>query len=291
MTMTTKPDHINGAPTVRRAIGSPLLPAGSAGAVGKWYPTQWRRIGGKKLLPIAATAFIADDFTARYTPGFLTFVYAAGCGFHPHNPAAAGLAGLARRLSAPLHKLSATTQADPTRRLRELNRDRYGALTTSEDGYLCSDLGFDTWTFQVLVPVGVPLEGSPVTVRERGLSVRLPHNLGSEEFEKRLHEMLRDDSLGAWLDSPDGIRHCAMAGLDPDTIRRHSAYGFNGAWRKSVANEIYFFRPQTFDVDRLIRICEIIVHRHIVEGSVVNTSWLSRGQGFQKVLPTAPSIE
>lgn len=39
-----------------------------------------------------------------------------------------------------------------------------------------------------------------------------------------------------------------------------------------------------------IRICEVIVYRHTVEGSVANTSWLSRGQGFRKVLPTVPSI-
>lgn len=290
--MTTKTNGSDKKLPSKREIGSTLLPQGSAGAVTRWYPTQWPRLGGRKLLPLAKSAFMADDFLARYQPGFLTFVYAAGCGFHPHNPSAAGLAGLARRLSAPLHKLSATTQADPTRRLRELNRDRYGALTTSEDGYLCSELGFDTWTFQVLVPAGVPLEGSPVTVRERGLSVQLPHDLGSEEFEKRLHGMLRHDSLGSWLESEDGIRHCAMAGINPNTIRRHSAYGFNGTWRKSVANEIYFFRPQTFDVDRLIRICEVIVYRHVMLGSAVaNVSWLSRGQGFRKVLPTARSIE
>ena len=35
-----------------------------------------------------------------------------------------------------------------TDRLRELNHDRYGSLTSSADGYPCSDRGFDNWIFQ-----------------------------------------------------------------------------------------------------------------------------------------------
>ncbi|WP_197432829.1 hypothetical protein, partial [Methylobacterium sp. CCH7-A2] len=137
-------------------------------------PVNYRNDGRSE----SESAFLTDAFLSRYRPGFLTFAYAAGCGYHPHNPAAQGLFGIARRLNAPLHKLSATTQSDPTTRLRELNRGRYGALTMTEDGHLCSELGFNTWTFQVLLPVGSPLERSPVTVQERGLSVRLPHDLG-----------------------------------------------------------------------------------------------------------------
>lgn len=284
--MTTENDDTNTKLHSKREIGSPLLPEGSAGAVQRWYPTQWPRVCGKALLPLPDDAFLTDTFLSRYRPGFLTFAYAGGCGYHPHSPAAQGLAGIARQLNAPLHKLSATTQSDPTNRLRELNRGRYGALRMTEEGHLCSGLGFDTWTFQVLLPVGKPLEGSPVTVEERGLSVRLPADLGSEEFEKRLHDMMKDSSLGAWLDTPDGIAHCKMAGIDRNTIRLYSTYGFNAAWRRSVANEIYFFRPKTDDVDRLIRIIEVIIHRHVTLGAAMNNvSWLSLGQGITKVKP------
>lgn len=284
--MTTKTDDTEKKPLSKREIGGALLPAGSAGAVQRWYPTQWPRICGTKLLPLPDDAFLTDTFLSRYRPGFLTFAYAAGCGYHPHNPAAQGLAGIARSLCAPLHKLSATTQSDPTTRLRELNRGRYGALTMTKEGYLCSGLGFDTWTFQVLLPVGGPLEGSPVTVQERGLSVRLPDDLGSEEFEKRMHAMMQDCSLGAWLETPAGVAHCKMAGIDRRTLRRSSTYSFNAAWRRSVANEIYFFRPKTDDVDRLIRIIEVIIHRHVTLGAAVaNVSWLSLGQGVEKERP------
>lgn len=282
----TNIDTTSQRPPSRRPIGSALLPEGSAGAVRRWYPTQWPRICGKKLLPLPDDAFLTAAFCSRYRPGLLTFAYCAGCGYHPHNPAAQGLAGIARQLNAPLHKLSATTQSDPRSRLRELNRIRYGALTVTEDGHPCSELGFDTWTFQMLLPAGRPLEGSPVTVQEYGLSVRLPGDLGCEEFEKRMHEMMRYCSLGAWLETPAGIKHCQMAGVDRKTLKRHSAYGFNATWRRSVANEIYFFRPKTDDVDRLVRIIEVIIHRHVTRGPMsTNVSWLSRGQGLKKEKP------
>lgn len=285
--MTTKTDDIENKPRSGRDIGSALLPQGSAGAVQRWYPTQWPRIGGKKLLPLPEDAFLTDTFLSRYRPGFVIFAYAAGCGYHPHNPAAQGLAGMARQLNAPLHKLSATTQSDPTTRLRELNRGRYGALTMTEEGYLCSELGFDTWTFQVLLPVGKPLEGSPVIIQERGLSVRLPHDLGSEEFEKRMHHAMRNCSLGAWLETPAGIAHCKMTGIDSRTLKRSSTYGFNAAWRRSVAHEIYFFRPKSYDVDRLVRIAEVIVHDWVTNPASRQTlvSYKSLGQGLVKMLP------
>lgn len=135
----------------------------------------------------------------------------------------------------------------------------------------------------MMLPVGRPLEGSPVTVQEYGLSVRLPHDLGCEEFEKRMHDMMRDCSLGAWLDTPAGIAHCKLAGIDRRTLKRHSTYGFNAARRRSIASEIYFFRPKTDDVDRLIRIIEVIIHRHVTLGPPArNVSWVSRGQGIKK---------
>ncbi len=80
-----------------------------------------------------------------------------------------------------------------------------------------------------------------------------------------------------------------MAGVDRKTLKRYSAYGFNAAWRRSVANEIYFFRPKTDDVDRLIRITEVIIHRYVTRGPMsTNVSWLSRVQGLKKESPSDP---
>ncbi len=62
--MTTKTDDPSGKPHAQREIGSALLPEGSAGAVQRWYPTQWPRIGGTKLLPLPADAFLTADSDA-----------------------------------------------------------------------------------------------------------------------------------------------------------------------------------------------------------------------------------
>lgn len=51
-----------------------------------------------------------------------------------------GLPGLARRLRMAVHKVSVTAQVNLRDRLRELNADRYDALTASAGGHLCSDL-------------------------------------------------------------------------------------------------------------------------------------------------------
>ena len=59
------------------------------------------------------------------------------------------------------------------------------ALTTSVDGHLCSDLGYDNWMLQHILPTSAPLRGSPVTLSERALAIRLPESLSVREFDKR----------------------------------------------------------------------------------------------------------
>ena len=180
----------------KRPIGSPLLPDGSAGAVTQWFPTQWPRIGGKMLLPLANNAFTGKLFTEAYQPSRLVFIYVAGCGEdHSMPTVATGLLGLARRLRMPIHKVSVTAQVHLRDRFRELNADRYGALTTSADGHPCSDLGFDNWMAQHILPKGKPLDGSPVALSERCLAVRLPNDLSIREFDKRLHRRMRNAAL------------------------------------------------------------------------------------------------
>ena len=56
----------------KRPIGSALLPEGSAGAVGRWFPTQWPRICGENLLPLQDDAFLTAPFRSRYQPGLRT---------------------------------------------------------------------------------------------------------------------------------------------------------------------------------------------------------------------------
>ncbi len=266
----------------KRQIGSPLLPPGSAGAVTQWFPTHWPRIGGKTLLPLADDAFTETRFLAAYQPGKLVFIYVAGCGEdHSMPTVATGLLGLARRLRMPIHKVSVTAQVNLRDRFRELNADRYGALTTSADGYPCCDLGYDNWMAQHILSNGKPLEGSPVVLTERCLAVRLPHDLSIREFDKRMHVRMRNAALNAWLQSQAGRAHCDLIGITPREAVRGTAYGFGTIMRASQAQEFYVFRPKGFDADRLIRIAERIIHDHVVAlRRQATAGWKSRAQGF-----------
>jgi hypothetical protein len=270
----------------RRTPMSRLLPEGSGGAVDVWIPTQWPRIGGVALAPLPATAFTDPAFVEAYMPGMLTAIYAAGCGFDHANTGATGLVGLARRLKAAVHKVSTTTQTDLRSRLRELNADRYGALTTSADGYPCSDLGFNTWMMQHILPVGRPLPGSPVAIGDRCLTVRLPADMSAREFDKQLAARMEGARLNGWLDTADGRKHCAILGIAPAQFKRGTTYRFNGGMRRSDDAEIYFFRPKTDDADRLLRLAEAIVYQHVMTPPArrASISWRSRSQGTRSDL-------
>lgn len=272
----------------KRAIGARMLPQGSAGAVTEWYPTRWPRIGGPAVTPLPQDAFGQPAFVTAYRPGKLVHIYAAGCGEDHRMTTATGLLGLARRLRMAVHKVSVTAQVHLRDRLRELNADRYGALTTSSDGYLASDLGYDNWMLQHILPQAAPLEGSPVTLTERALAVRLPENLSVREFDKRLHHRMRNAALNPWLTSADGRAHCAMLGIEPAECMRATAYAFGEVVRVSEAQEFYFFRPKSRDADRLLRIAEAIIHAHVTTKiGRTATSWKSRGQGYGQVAKTA----
>lgn len=265
----------------RRKPMSRLLPEGSGGAVSHWVETQWPRVGGVALAPLPQDAFTDPAFTDRYEPGMLTAIYAAGCGFDHASTGATGLVGVARRLLAAVHKVSTTTQVDLRSRLRELNRDHYGALTTSADGYPCSDLGFNTWMMQHILPVGRPLPGSPVAIGDRCLTVRLPADLTAREFDKQLAARMEGARLNGWLGTTDGRKHCAFLGIARAELARGTTYRFNGGMRRSDDAEIYFFRPKTDDADRLVRLAEAIVYQHVMTPASrrASVSWRSRSQG------------
>ena len=274
--------------TSKKQPGVPLLPPGSAGAVTRWWPVRWPRVGGVALLPLVADAFTSEAFQNAYVPGTLAYIYCAGCGEDHRMPqVATGLLGVARRLFAAIHKVSVTAQVKLTDRVRELNRDRYGSITISADGYPCSDRGFDNWMLQHILPEGMPLPGSPVSIGNRCLPVRLPLGLSKDEFEERLHQRMHHASLNAWLKTPEALRHCAQIGYAPAEFTRQTAYGFGDSVRFSEAKEFYFFRPKSDDADRLIRIAEVIIHDWVINPASRRTlvSYKSLGQGYVKALP------
>lgn len=268
--------------------GTQLLPDGSAGAVTHWWSVRWPRIGGEALLPLPLDAFTSDAFKRTYAPGTLAYIYCAGCGEDHRQPTVkTGLLGVARRLFAAIHKVSVTTQVKLTDRLRELNKDHYGCVTVSADGYPCSDRGFDNWMFQHILPVGAPLEGSPVKVANKCLPVRLPRGLSKDEFEERLHMYMEDASLNAWLKTPEAQAHCKQIDRTPEEFTRGTAYGFGDSARWSEAKEFYFMRPKSDDADRLIRIAEVIIHDWVMNPASRDKliSYKSLGQGYVRELP------
>uniref|UniRef100_A0A9E7ZVV2 Uncharacterized protein n=1 Tax=Bosea sp. NBC_00436 TaxID=2969620 RepID=A0A9E7ZVV2_9HYPH len=272
----------------KRRPGDRLLPDGSAGAVSHWWEVQWPRVGGVDLLPLPQDAFADEPFLQGYRPGTLVYVYCAGCGEDHRMPTiATGLLGVARRLFAGIHKVSVTAQVKLTDRLRELNKDRYGSVTVSADGYDCSDRGFDNWMFQQILPEGKPLPGSPVAADGRCLPVRLPFGLSKDEFEERLHQRMHDASLNAWLQTKEASAHCAQIGRTPAEFRRRTAYRFGDSVRWSEAKEFYFFRPKSDDADRLIRIAEVIIHEWVTDPitRLQLVSYKSLGQGYVEALP------
>lgn len=272
--------------STKRAVGSRLLPDGSAGAVTEWYPTQWPRVGGTRVLQLPDDAFTQERYVSAYQPGKLVFIYAAGCGEDHRMTTASGLLGLARRLRMSVHKVSVTAQVDLRSRMRELNADHYGAIAEGPDG-LCSDLGYDNWMLQHILPPSAPLRGSPVFLAERALAIRLPNDMSVREFDKRLHHRMSNAALNPWLRSEAGKAHCAMLGMDPKQLIRITGYGFGEHMRISEAVEFYFFRPKSRDAERLLRIAELIVHDHVVNPRrAAAKSWKSRGQGYGQLAPS-----
>ncbi|RYE30978.1 MAG: hypothetical protein EOP23_17475 [Hyphomicrobiales bacterium] len=279
---TTLKLPLKGTKRSRMAPGTQLLPDGSGGVVSHWWEVQWPRIGGQELLPLDDHAFTTPAFLQGYEAGRLVFIYACGCGQDHRNPSVAnGLLGVAKRLYACLHKVSVTGQAHIRSRLRELNHHRYGCQTGSENGFPCSDRGFDNWIAQLILPLGTPLKASPVRVGGSCLEVRLPIDLSTEEFEERLHKHMRNAALNEWLDTEEGQAHCRQIGRNPDEFRRLTGYGFATETRISKAKEFYFFRPKSRDADRLVRIAEVIIHDWVTNPVARQlVSFKCKGQGF-----------
>lgn len=237
-----------------------IQPIGSAAAVTCYLKTQWPRIGGPALRALPDTAFTDPVFLARYQPGILTFPYLAACGPSADDPLpSSGLKNVADRLQMPIYKLSSTELADPRRRLKVLDRDRYASHVLTPAGYV-QESGFKTWTFQQFLPQREPLPGSPVGLDGRLFALRRPHDMTKRVFEKLLHRHLRNASLNSFLLTPAGRAHCAILGLVPEEEQRWTNYRFARTPRIDKAEELYIFRPSGEDSDRFLTIIERIIH-------------------------------
>lgn len=268
--------------TIQGATPRPLRriqPIGSAAAVTCYVKTQWPRIGGPSIRPLPGTAFTDAAFIERYEPGIWTYPYLACCGAEFDRPElASGLKSVADRLHMPVYKLSATELADPRRRLEALNRMRYASHVLKPEGYE-REPGFQDWTFQQFLPHRKPLPGSPVSLNGHLFALRRPHDLSKRVFEKLLHYRMRNASLNSFLLTSAGREHCAMLGLVPEEQQRWTIYRFGRTPRIDKAEELYIFRPDGEDSDRLLIILERLIHDWVM-GRIARppASWRDRSQ-------------
>jgi hypothetical protein len=159
---------------------------------------------------------------------------------------------------------------------------RYAGIYEAEGGY-ASSIGFNKWRTQTIHPRRRPKTGAPVTVGPRTIRVVLPKHLTLTAFEKRLAHMLSSSQLSKWIQTPEGIAHCQKVGCDWRIGVRMSGYNFGDADRLSRCDEIYIFRPRGQDAERLLTICETIVHEFVVRGAghvPRKWGWVSSNQGY-----------
>lgn len=213
---------------------------------------DWPVIGGRRFVSPSRELFLSEEFRARYRPGDERTVYAARC---------PGLGELASDSKLQLSKVSSCKGGRLSERIHELNADRYGG-TVLDEGRPRIEVGWDDWYAIKLNPRVGPSPGSPVTLVERGLLVRLPATMGPRQFDDEFDEIVQRGAFQPWLSKRDGKRHCALADFEPMKAQRFTTNGHDSEPRISEAKELCVFRRGR-DHDRLISIIEYIILRHL----------------------------
>ena len=207
------------------------------------------RIGGAALDLAPSPRFMAAAYRGRWRPGAVVRVYCAG---------SQGLMRLMRRLGLHAYKLGTHAGLDLSLRMRDLNQQRYGSLWQGEA--LSVDLGFDSWVTEPLNVAAVrPSPGSPVTAGVEAIEVLLPDTMTPEGFDQAVARATCSATLAAFVTSAAGREACLRHGEDERRFVRATPEGASLEWSK----EITLVRPR-HDVERLVRLCETIIHDHVM---------------------------
>lgn len=157
------------------------------------------------------------------------------------------------------YKIGTFVGSDVSLRMAKLNKLRYASLWI-EDGTPRTDTGFDSWSVEPLqLGTIAPQTGSPVTLGAEGLEVVLPVGMSQQDFERCLERALCGASLHGFVTAAAGQHYCRDRGLDPHRFIRHSPK----CATTSPAKELVLIRPK-HDLDRLICVCENIVHDYVI---------------------------
>ena len=213
---------------------------------------EWAQPGGYNFAPAARTLFDTAAFRASYRPGETLASYVA---------VSPGMRTLSEYFSLPLAKISTCGSSRLLKRRDELNADAYGA-GVKRGGELVTETGWTDWSMIQTGDRIVTSPASPVRAGDRCMLIDLPDTLGIREFEAAYDAEVSLGSLAKWINTPDGLRHCAELGLDPTHASRFTSYGYGTAKRISEAREICIFR-QKAGLNRLVEIAERIILRHL----------------------------
>ncbi|MGO9361237.1 MAG: hypothetical protein ACLP1D_26770 [Xanthobacteraceae bacterium] len=242
--METSPTEIDEPSPV---TSTPLLHKGEPAKTWPQSTTDWPRLKADRVARVSHV-FDGEAFQSKFRPGETRLVYRAAC---------VGLRRIAMSIRVPIFKIGTCTAGGLNNRIRELRLEPYAAAWHDTGGYRVDD-DFAEWFPSLLKTRLTPLPHSPVRLAERAYVVTLPVDMTADEFEAELQKVLLPAQLFKWLESAEGMRHCAALGVAPEIGRRSTVYNRGDVSKLCPATEIYVFRAQS-DPDRLLAALESII--------------------------------
>ena len=233
---------------------APLLHKGKPAKTWPQSTTDWPRLKADRVARMSHV-FDGEAFRSKFRPGETRIVYRAAC---------SGLRRIAMSIRVPIYKIGSCAAGGLNNRVRELRVEPYAAAWADTDGYRVDD-DFVEWFPSLLKTRLTPSPHSPVHVDPRAYVVTLPVDMTPDEFEAELQKVLLPAQLFQWLESVDGLRHCAAVGVAPEIGKRSTVYNRGDVSKLSPALELYVFRAQS-DPDRLLAALESIIIGKVLGG-------------------------
>lgn len=220
----------------------------------KWTQvgTDWPQIGGREFKPVPRDIFMGPAFREAYRPGDAHTCYVGRC---------QGLDALSKALQMPINKVSSCEDGRLMPRLEELGREQHACVFLRDGQEMTTD-GFRNWSTYRPSRSLRASPNSPVIITEDALGVIMPAKMSRDEFDERYDRYVAHGSVGAWLDSRDGVEHCAKLGVEHCLGIRYTRRLRDSRLKTESAREIVVFRARS-DYDRLIAIIERVVVDHL----------------------------
>ncbi len=169
-------------------------------------PTDFPRIGGRDMGQTHTAAFASPWWRDVFHPGEGRELFVGYC---------IGQKDLSFKMRRPCYHVGVDDPGQAWHRIRVMKRRRYGAGCYVDGRYAEDDRGWSEWFLGRMSDKTQPSLGSPITVTERGVLVRLPDTLDPILFDGLMAEQILKGSLARWLRTAEGQGHCAMLHVDP----------------------------------------------------------------------------